>query len=351
MTKKYKKIVYIGRMQPPTKAHIANIETALELADSVLVLLGSCYQPRTIKNPWNVFERAAMILNQLPPEASARITFRGLHDFRYNDQEWVQQVQQIVKKETLGYLKPKIGIIGCKKDDSSYYLDYFPQWSLIEMDQLEDVNATTVRDEYFSETLFNWKDKDLISSNLTEFLRKWTKTPEYQELVKEYQFIKDYKKGWENSPYSPTFVTVDSVVIQSGHVLLIQRKASPGKGLWALPGGFINQDEYVITAMLRELREETKLKVPTAVVAGSIKGTKVFDYPGRSLRGRTITHAYAIELPPGELSKVKGGDDAAKAKWFPISDVLDMEEQLFEDHSDIIRWAISTCKQAQTLGE
>jgi bifunctional NMN adenylyltransferase/nudix hydrolase len=125
---------------------------------------------------------------------------------------------------------------------------------------------------------------------------------------------------------------------------MIQRKSSPGENLFALPGGFINQDEYLIDAALRELREETRLKVPAPVLKGSIIGQKVFDNPGRSLRGRTITHAYAFELPAGELSKVKGGDDAAHARWIPIDDILEMEDFLFEDHIDIIRWAVSECK-------
>lgn len=340
MSKKYDYIVYIGRMQPPTRAHISTIQQALELSNRVIVLLGSSFQPRTIKNPWNYYERAAMVLNELPPEVAARISFKGLHDFRYNDQEWVQQVQKIVKTETLGKTNPKIGIIGCNKDQSSYYLNYFPQWEIIQTQHIEDVDATTVRNEYFSKKLFSWHDKDLISNKLLNYLKKWQENEQFKDLVEEYEFIEKYKSAWENSPYPPTFVTCDAVVIQSGHVLLVQRKASPGKGLWALPGGFVNQNEFILNAMIRELREETRLKVPTPVIIGSIKDTRVFDSPGRSLRGRTITHAYAIELPFGELSKVKGGDDAARAQWFPINDAFDMEEHLFEDHLDLIKWSI-----------
>lgn len=343
--KQYDLIVYIGRMQPPTNAHVANVKKAMELADKVLVLFGSSFQPRTIKNPWNWTERSAMLLNQLPPAASARVTCRGLHDYRYNDQEWVQQVQSIVKKEILGYSnKPRIGIIGCKKDSTSYYLDMFPQWKLIEMEHIEDVNATTVRNEYFSGKLFHWHDKPLLEVKLEEYLRKWAECKEYHLLCEEYRFIEAYKKEALKAPYPPTYVTVDAAVIQAGHILLVQRRSAPGKGLWALPGGFVNQDEYLTVAVLRELREETKLKIPTAVLAGSMIDKQVFDHPSRSLRGRTITHAFAFQLPAGELPKVKGSDDAAKAKWFPIDDALEMEEFLFEDHSDIIRFAVNACQ-------
>ena len=120
----------------------------------------------------------------------------------------------------------------------------------------------------------------------------------------------------------------------SGHVLMIKRKACPGMGLWALPGGFLNQNERILDGMIRELKEETGIKVPVPVLIGNIKGQQVFDDPNRSLRGRTITHAFFIELPAGELPHIKGMDDAEKAKWIPLSFIR--EEELFEDHYQIL---------------
>ena len=339
----YDYLIYIGRMQPPTKAHVSTVKRALDMASNVIVLFGSSFQPRTIKNPWSWIERATMLTNQLPAKDTSRLICKPIRDFRYNDAEWVQQVQKIVKIITLGKVSRnlRIGVIGHKKDSSSFYLDMFPQWKFVPVEQIDDVNATQVRDEYFSGQLDKWHDKDLISPELKQYLKDWSKCDQYTNLCDEYRHIQEYKKSWEPAPYDPFFVTVDAVVIQSGHILMIQRRSAPGKGLWALPGGFVKPGEYLTVAALRELREETKLKVPTAVMAGSMKGSHVFDNPDRSLRGRTITHAYAFYLPAGELSKVKGSDDAAKAKWIPINDVLDMEEHIFEDHLSIIDWALN----------
>ena len=118
---------------------------------------------------------------------------------------------------------------------------------------------------------------------------------------------------------------------------MIRRRAEPGKGLWALPGGYVNAntDKSVEDAAIRELREETGIKVPAPVLKGSIQDNRVFDAIGRSARGRTITHAFKIVLPDGELPKVKGMDDAEKARWVPIAEVR--SEQCFEDHYEILQ--------------
>ena len=185
-----------------------------------------------------------------------------------------------------------------------------------------------------------------VPETVFDFLVRFAKSTEYKTLVEEYNFIKGYKQAWAVAPYAPTFFTVDAVVIQGGHILLVKRKFAPGKGLWALPGGFLNQKETARTACIRELKEETKLKVPAPVLNGSITYEQLFDKPDRSLRGRTLTQAFLIELNTGEstLPAVKGSDDAAEARWFKISEVLNMSESIFEDHHSIIQTMVGRAK-------
>ena len=182
---------------------------------------------------------------------------------------------------------------------------------------------------------YTWTQISLPAS-VNRQLQRFIESDSYQGIREEQTFIADYKAGWSHAPYAPTFVTVDAVVVQSGHLLLVTRKAFPGKGQLALPGGFVNQYEQLEEAVLRELREETRLKVPTPVLKGSIQRRRVFDSPYRSTRGRTITHAFYIELSPEtSLPKVKGGDDARHAQWVPLAS-LD-PRQMYEDHYDIIQ--------------
>lgn len=336
-----KTYVYIGRFQPVHNAHISIIQRALEEADRVIVLVGSANQPRTYKNPWTFDERSALIYKAVDPVCRGKITVASLEDRQYNDQEWAVQVQQVVQN-IIGeenFSGAEISVIGHSKDDSSYYLKMFPQWTLVEHPLVEELSATDVRDLYFRKKYNPHFVCNVVPATTLEFLDEFHKTPEFQQILREREFVENYRKQFEHLKYPPVFVTVDAVVIQSGHVLMVQRRSEPGRGLWALPGGFLDaaSDKSVRSAMLRELKEETKIKIPSAVLNGSVTDSRVFDAIGRSARGRTITHAFKIELPPGELPKIKASSDAACAQWIPISQVKPNE--CFEDHIDIIRWA------------
>ena len=131
--------------------------------------------------------------------------------------------------------------------------------------------------------------------------------------------------------YPRPAVTADCVVMTkeaNPHVLLVERGFDPFKGRWAFPGGFMNMDETAEQCAIRELEEETGLKVSSIHQIGAY--SKVDHDP----RGRSITVAYlaTIDAP----AEVRGQDDAAKAEWFPI----DALPPLAFDHEDIMRDAI-----------
>lgn len=343
MNKKYDYVVFIGRFQPFHIAHLNVVKEALKIGNKAIIAIGSSFQPRTPKNPWSFHERTVMISDSLTDEERARTTYVPIRDFAYNDQQWCTGIQEavngVISRGSWTDKPPTVALIGHFKDDSSYYLKLFPQWPLVEHDMNEEVNATDLRQLYFEGMNIKYLHT-LVTDQVFDNLQTFRTTDDYKLLVEEYEMIKKYKKSWAAAPYAPTFVTADACVIQSGHILLVKRKSSPGKGLLALPGGFVNQNERLEDAAIRELREETRIKVPAPVLRGSIKSTKVFDAPGRSLRGRTITSAYLFELPPGELPVVKGSDDAEKAFWKPISDIK--SEEMFEDHYDMIQYFLGS---------
>lgn len=340
----YDYLVFIGRFQPFHNGHYEVLQKALRFAHKVIIVFGSARRPRSIKDPWTVSERAVMISACVPNEAeSGRVLFSFVVDRLYNDQQWAAGVQATVAntiQQNGAAAKARVGIIGHAKDRSSFYLKMFPQWDLVEVPNLAGLSATDIR-------RYDFEGEDLlvrasVPKPVHDFLVSFRRTPHWPALEEEFRFIQHYRAQFAGLQYPPVFVTGDAVVVQSGHLLMVKRGAQPGSGLWALPGGFIQQDERIIDGVLRELREETRLKVPEPVLKGSIKGEKVFDHPDRSLRGRTITHAFLIELADGPLHPVKGGDDAAKARWIPIAQVADMDEAVFEDHLDIIRYFLGS---------
>lgn len=131
--------------------------------------------------------------------------------------------------------------------------------------------------------------------------------------------------------YPRPAVTADVAVItteQEAKVLLIQRGNEPYKGHWAFPGGFMDMDETTEQCAIRELEEETGLKV------SEVKQIGAYSKVDRDPRGRTITVAYLARIANAE--KVNGQDDAAKAEWFPINNL----PPLAFDHEDIMKDAI-----------
>ena len=337
---KFDVLVFIGRFQPIHLGHLKVFEEGLKQAEKLYVLVGSTEQPRNLRNPFLFEERAWMVKACVSDPDQTSVL--ALPDIAYNDQAWIGTVQEIVEQQLrqdgLDPATAKVGLIGHEKDASSYYLALFPQWSSVGVAPDEKLSATGLRDNFFRTGEI---DRTNLPATTVQFLTEFLDDEAYTALRDERLFIDKYREGWQASPYPPTFVTVDAVVIQSGHVLLVKRRAFPGKGLSALPGGFINADEPLVDAMIRELREETRLKVPEPVLRGSIKGSRVFDDPHRSARGRSITHAYLIQLSPqaGGLPAVKGGDDAAKALWLPLAN-LD-SRRMFEDHYHIIQAMLS----------
>jgi bifunctional NMN adenylyltransferase/nudix hydrolase len=345
--------VYIGRFQPFHIGHLRAVEQALTQAKRLIILVGSHETARSPKNPWTTEERSRMVRSSIGAQYQNRVTICGIHDIPYNDQLWFAQVQTTVDQIMAddGATQPRITLLGHDKDESSYYLRKFPQWQFTPVEPVKILNATDVREAYFTGGASALAAEELPAGT-REFIASFEITPFYTELKHEAAFVAQYKAQWAVAPYPPTFVTVDTVVIEAGYLLLVKRKFAPGKGLWALPGGFANPGEWLLDAALRELREETRLKVPLPVLRGSVKANRVFDWPARSSRGRTITHAYLIELEHNQwtgLHEVKGTDDAERAQWVRLSDFYRMRTQMFEDHFDIASTLLASAAPAGQL--
>ncbi len=128
--------------------------------------------------------------------------------------------------------------------------------------------------------------------------------------------------------YPRPAVAVDLIVTQKkgdqSQLLLIQRKHEPHAGAWALPGGFLDENETLEQAAARELLEET------TVTAISLTQFRAYSEIERDPRTRVISVVFAATINPSD--EPEGGDDAALAQWFD----LDKLPKLAFDHDRVL---------------
>jgi ADP-ribose pyrophosphatase YjhB (NUDIX family) len=145
-------------------------------------------------------------------------------------------------------------------------------------------------------------------------------SPHFAPLAEEFDFLGRERARWEAAPYPPVFVTTDAVLVHSGHLLLVRRGHHPGKDLWALPGGFVDQEETIYESCLRELREETGLEIPAPALRAALERQRVFNAPHRSQR------AAPSRTPSSSTSQASchhPGRRRAAGRWFRLAACLD----------------------------
>lgn len=182
-------LVFIGRFQPFHIAHREVIDIALEQAEQVILVLGSAQDERSIKNPFSITERQQMILSSFDEATRKRIQFVPIIDL-YNDEKWVKAVKDGVNDfiaqhhQNENKIERKTGLIGHFKDDSSYYLALFPEWQLVELENLKNqLSATPLRAKYYQGEI----DQDHLSTEVQEFLIEFQNSEWYPLLQDAFQ--------------------------------------------------------------------------------------------------------------------------------------------------------------------
>ena len=329
--------VCIGRFQLLHNAQLALLREALRLAPRVAVLIGSARQARSPRNPFTFDERVEAIRLALTEEERGRVQFLAVRDV-YDQERWVRQVREAMAQLT-GSPNTRIVLVGHRKDPTSEYLKDFPGWPLHDVGRQGEVHGKALRAVlYVSPTLESALAAlaSQVPASTVDFLRSWAQLPFLARLRQEWAELAEEHEKWSSAPYPPVFVTVDAVVRVADQVLLIRRGRAPGKGLLALPGGFLEQRETTYQSAVRELQEETGFELLPSEMQHALKAVRVFDHPDRSQRGRVITHAYHFDLGQRMLPEIAGSDDAAEAKWVTIKELASMEEEFHDDHFHIL---------------
>jgi len=332
----------IGRFQPFHNGHKHLIDYGLEHANRVIILVGSSNKARSLKNPWTYQERKQMIdsvYNQhlCDDRLVQRVVVEPLPDIKGNDDAWLGNVQNAVWKHMTD--GDSLGVIGFKKDKSSYYLDLFPEAEKIMLDKaFATLNATEIRRAYIQPAPHF--PSHLVPDQVLDYMVDFYNTDQFKWLLDEHTAYTTNLAKYGAGP----FVTCDAVCTQMGRILLVTRGGFPGKGQLALPGGHVEGSKGdSFENVLHELTEEANISdgrgtLPRGVLRGFFTGKeKRFDDPERSTRGFTLTTAFRFKFPDKpERFKVYAGDDAKEANWYPINFVKENPGLFFEDHYEII---------------
>lgn len=335
-----KNACFVLRAEPFHNGHLHIIKETLKVFDKIHIVLGSANRCRSPKNPFTVHERRSMIRKSLKDEGILfeQYEIHSIADFS-TEQKWNSTLIGLLDSNTRH-------IVGYSKDESSAYLKKVGSLEFYAIPPYEHscgiLNATDIREELFSTE--HYLDVDLLKEvpdAVKKFLTSWKETEQYTRLRTEYWYYRLEEHKFSGYPYPDALncPTADAVVMCSGHVLLVTRKSAPGQGLLALAGGHKNSNETFEDCAIRELIEETNIKLSERTLRKCIKDTKIFDDPNRSqlLCKPTVAHYIEVDLnPDGTFPKVRGADDAAMAKWYPLSYIKDHQTQLYDDHSDII---------------
>jgi bifunctional NMN adenylyltransferase/nudix hydrolase len=329
----YDLAVILSAFEPVHLAHCVALERAADSARQVLALIGSAGAARTLRHPWTAGERAAMLQEAA---ASLRMTpplLVTVADRLYDDDGWRRVVGEAVAQAV-----PQSRSIAQVQVRGAPGGAALPGWTLLTATGPESPDFWTVRRGVFSDARDARERLDAaLPASTRQSIDRYRTQPDFAALGDELRYIEKFRESWRRAPYPPILVTTDAVVLHGDCILLVRRGRAPGKGLWALPGGFVDQDETLLEACVRELREETGLDLAPPMRDALLCGQRIFDAPHRSLRGRTITHAFRFDLDAPARPAVAGGDDAADAQWIPLERLARMETQVFEDHYHIVR--------------
>ncbi|ESQ80762.1 NUDIX domain-containing protein [Asticcacaulis sp. YBE204] len=307
MSDRYDLMLVIGRFQPFCDLHRAAIESMASRAERVQVVVVGDDMPRSARYPFTADERLTLLKAEgydavaLPEVLTAEARLAQI---------------EALTGSALTVLLP-------------FDTDYKSE---VPVSAIFPIDAVEAESDAIRTAWLEGRTADGVSDAMRRIMAEVAASPAFATLAEEQAYLVKYKQDWAAAPYPPVFVTVDTLILHDGKVLLIKRGGLPGRGQWALPGGFLDKGETLFEAALRELHEETGLRLLPEDGRARLKGQRVFDQPHRSARGRTITHAFCFDLSGLDLPDIVAGDDAAAVKWTGIDCALKMRRHMFEDH-------------------
>ena len=339
MPQTYDYAVVIGRFAPCDNGHVERLSLIGGLARQVLILVSSADKARESRLPWTVDEREGMLRAGLGERASGFV-FGRVGDHPYDPAAFAEEVRGQLHALSGDDQGGKVCVVSRAVDVRPAARDALPaEWARLTPPPGPD--RAFVLDALYGDTATFAGLGAQVPAAVFERLQAFRGTDVFAAMADEHRYVEAYKKSWEVAPYPVVFVATDVLAVQADaagvpHILLVRRGGIPGKGQWAMPGGYLDPHEELVTGALRELREETGLTLSDGEIKACLRRVEVFADPDRASRGRVITHNHHFVLPAGPLPVVEGADAAEHAVWLPLGDLASLRDRFFEDHYAMI---------------
>ncbi|WP_102127048.1 adenylyltransferase/cytidyltransferase family protein [Deinococcus planocerae] len=288
--------VYVGRFQPPHRAHLGTVQGALGAFPRVLVLLGSANLARSVRNPFTAEERAGMFRAALRDVgvAKGRVLFRPIAD-RFDADAWAADVRAAAR-DVLGDVTP--ALVGFEKDASTSYLRWFPGWERLPTPSVPGLNATDLRAAFLTGRPL----PEGVPEAVRAFLARFALTPAFRRLQVEWAAVEASRASL---PPGVHLHEERWLCVRGEQVWLHTRTEPIGRGLWELPG--------------RVLPPNERPALPADVV---------IDHPARALVAPTTAHVYLRPVP-----------DFLPARPRTLARALVQPRRFHEDHHVLLtRW-------------
>lgn len=342
--------VIIGRFQPFHRGHRKLFEHASTISKNALVLIGSAFRPRSARNAFLWDERANFIQTALKSAGiDIHVTCLPLVDTLYDDATWAGNVRTAIdlhmRTNDLDPKKTKIVLVGNDQEESSRYLNAFPEYETMIVEAATSrgvtLNAADLRDSIFMDKF----ERDELcqtygTAEIYQIMAWMEGRPDAVQIIREeaehckmhrINLIRSSKGYGHEIPVN----YANAIVVQNGHILLVERLEQPGSGKLALPGVQLCR-ESALDAAIRGVFESTNLDVDADMLKEHLVSRQVFDHLERSERGWLRTEALNFELIDGkDQEKISAGDGVKDAMWMPINQLT--PDVMFEDHFDIIQ--------------
>ncbi len=360
---KYNAGLLLGRYQLLTEGHLAGAIKMSAEVEYPHIGIGSVNRSRDTRNPWTFEERCEMWKAALPPAVSSNFRFFGQEDLG-NPFRWASAIENRMSQSLANIFSNdeavSVGLYGHRKDQTSFYLDDFPHYILEQLPNVDNINASDLREGYFRLDFDAWR-RDAASKvpkGVLDWLANFRSTDEYEILAEEASRQDRADIPWKKRdapdqpglPHDVIFIDAAAVVVQGNRVLLHRRNNFPGKGYWSLPEAPLHLREDPKAAAIRIAIEKTSIDVSETMLRKSLRDSWTMTDPYRTTRGRTISLPSVFHLNPTPRGKTPEERRKSMALprlradgnngFFTFDEVRKMRPKIYADHAIIIDQAL-----------